>query len=231
MMFLNFVESIWFRPVSCVQPFLIRNQSIIYLSPATLRDEFGDRSILSDLGIPWQLGKAPKALILSWHPPPAGWIKANTDGLAKGNPGLSACGGLFRDTGGRFLGGFALALGHQTAFHAEIMVVILAVEIAYERGWFHLWLESDCLPIIHLLLNDSLHPPWPLQNRWMNCKLLVSKLYFRCSHTFRETNDVADALANLGLHFDTLQWWPSPPPSIQSLLSHNANGFPCYRFS
>lgn len=45
-----------------------------------------DRWVLLGLGIPWHIGKAPNALILNWSPPPIGWIKVNSDGLAKGNP-------------------------------------------------------------------------------------------------------------------------------------------------
>lgn len=29
--------------------------------------------------------KAPNILILTWHPPMVGWIKVNSNGLAKGN--------------------------------------------------------------------------------------------------------------------------------------------------
>lgn len=96
-----------------------------------------DRDILSALGVSWQLGKAPQILILSWHPPPEGWIKANSDGLAKGNPGPAACGGVFRNARWEFLGGFGLALGHHTAFYSEIMAVIFAAELTY-AGWFNL---------------------------------------------------------------------------------------------
>lgn len=46
-----------------------------------------DRQILNKLGVPWHLGKAPKIYILTWRPPPIGWIKVDTDGLAKGNLG------------------------------------------------------------------------------------------------------------------------------------------------
>ncbi|KAJ4715617.1 Ribonuclease H [Melia azedarach] len=124
-----------------------------------------DRDTLAELKIPWKLTKAPKSLILVWHAPPIGWIKVNTDGMAKGNPGSSACGGVFRDCDGAFLGGYGLALGHQTAYYSEIMGVILAIELAFARGWGKLWLESDSLSTIQLLISDSLLPSWNLQNR------------------------------------------------------------------
>ncbi|KAJ4713976.1 Ribonuclease H protein [Melia azedarach] len=173
-----------------------------------------DRDILVDLGIPWQLGKAPKIIILSWRPPPIDWIKVNTNGLAKGNPGPAACGGVFRNYYGDFFGGFGLALGHQSSFFSKIMAVILAIEIAYNNGWLNLWLESDSLLVVQLLLSDSLLPPWTLHNRWLNCKNLISKMNFRWTHAFREVNSVADALANLDLFCDSLHWWSTYPSSL-----------------
>ena len=35
-----------------------------------------------------------------------GWVKINTDGASKGNPGDAGCGGLIRDEEGRWLVGF-----------------------------------------------------------------------------------------------------------------------------
>lgn len=49
-----------------------------------------DIDLLKDLGIAWNLGKAPYVMILHWRPPPIVWIKVNSDGLAKGNPGAAA---------------------------------------------------------------------------------------------------------------------------------------------
>lgn len=54
-----------------------------------------DKDILCEQGISWHLSKAPKALILSWRAPPEGWIKVNTDGLAKGNLGQRLVVGFF----------------------------------------------------------------------------------------------------------------------------------------
>lgn len=47
---------------------------------------------------------------------PRGWIKANTDGLAIGSRGSSACGGCFHNSKGEFLVSLGLALGYQTAY-------------------------------------------------------------------------------------------------------------------
>lgn len=33
-------------------------------------------------------------LLVGWSFPPQGWVKLNTDGASKGNPGLAGAGGL-----------------------------------------------------------------------------------------------------------------------------------------
>ncbi|KAJ4702472.1 Ribonuclease H protein [Melia azedarach] len=164
-------------------------------------------------------------------PPPPLCINANSDGLAKGNPGDSACGGVFCDHLGNFLGGFSLCIGLNTVFFAELLAVILVVELAFERGWNNLWLESDSMIVIQHLYNPSLLPPWRLRNRWLNCLHRIHFIDFRCSHTYRENNNVADRLANLGLVFPSLHWWNSPPPCVAGLLSKDTCGFPNYRFT
>ncbi|KAJ4723364.1 Ribonuclease H [Melia azedarach] len=111
------------------------------------------------------------------------------------------------------------------------MAVILAIELAFDKGWNHLWLESDSFLVIHLLLNKSLRPPWSLHNRWLNCLALTSHMSFRCSHAFRETNSAADAIANLSLQHESLFWWSSCPPQLGKFIFQDACGLPCYRFS
>ncbi|XP_068316385.1 uncharacterized protein [Pyrus communis] len=120
-----------------------------------------DRQLLVSLGI---LAKACKALFIVpvlWHPPHFSWVKVNTDGLAKGNSGHAACGGVFRDSAGYFLGGFSVSLGYHTSFYAELH----AVELAHAQGWQNLWLESDSSSVISCFASGSFSPPWSLQTR------------------------------------------------------------------
>ncbi|KAJ0087756.1 hypothetical protein Patl1_33011 [Pistacia atlantica] len=69
--------------------------------------------------------------IVLWKVPPLLCVKVNTDGLSKGNPGLSACRGVFRSNSGEFLGGFLINLGFEFAYYAELMAILIAIEIAY----------------------------------------------------------------------------------------------------
>ena len=71
-----------------------------------------------------------------WRPPQASWLR-NADGLLKSCFGDSASLTIFRDAHGFHLKGF----GHHTAYYAEILAAILAIEAAGDYGQNTLWLE------------------------------------------------------------------------------------------
>jgi ribonuclease HI len=60
------------------------------------------------------------------------------------NPGISSCGGIFRSNA-QFLGCFA---GLGNSFMAEISRAMRTMEIAKQRNYNHLWLETDSKPIV-----------------------------------------------------------------------------------
>ena len=92
--------------------------------------------------------KPPKAPIIKevlWNPPIFNWVKCNTDGASLGNPGQSACGGLFRNSTSDFLGAFAINLGINSTFNSELNGAMVAIEIAHCMNWWNLWLETDSM--------------------------------------------------------------------------------------
>ncbi|MCI03920.1 RNA-directed DNA polymerase (Reverse transcriptase), partial [Trifolium medium] len=64
-----------------------------------------------------------------WCSPCIGWMKVNTDGSVYSTS--AACGGLFRDYLANFRGGFAQKISSLSVLHAEIMALILAMEMAH----------------------------------------------------------------------------------------------------
>jgi len=96
-------------------------------------------------------------------------VKVNTDGSVVANHG--ACGGLFRDHLGTFLGAFTCNLGGCSVFEAEVSGYILALEYAAQHGWTNVWLESDSSSALHVFKNISLVPIL-LRNRWHNARNL-----------------------------------------------------------
>ncbi|KAK9289067.1 hypothetical protein L1049_017538 [Liquidambar formosana] len=92
-----------------------------------------DLLVLHSLGVSAIPKKAPIVSEVCWHPPPPIWLKLNTDGLAKGNPGPAVAGDVFRNCRGFVKGIFSFNIGVQSAFYAELLAVILGIEQAWGK--------------------------------------------------------------------------------------------------
>lgn len=120
--------------------------------------------ILRKFSIPIRFQKAPNIKEVLWLPPTSSWIKVNTDGAAKGAPGMAGRGGIFRGENVAILGCFTFNVGVSFALHAEFVGAILAIELAHRKGWHRLWLECDSKLVIDAFNSLSMLP-WQLRNR------------------------------------------------------------------
>jgi ribonuclease HI len=153
-----------------------------------------------------------------WHPPLFHWYKCNTDGASNGNPGPASCGGVFRDHNSDFVFAFAEPLGVCSSYFAELSGALRAIEIAFERNWLNLWLESDSTLVVSAFTNPNKSVAWPLRNRWKNVLFMISQMNFIVTNTYREGNIVADLIANFGLSAPLLTSWDSAPMFISVAL-------------
>ncbi|XP_026415838.1 uncharacterized protein LOC113311208 [Papaver somniferum] len=64
------------------------------------------------------------------EPPPPNWIKINTDGAVKGNPGPAGTGCVCRDNTGKIILIIAAPLGIASAIVAETWGLLMAARIA-----------------------------------------------------------------------------------------------------
>ncbi|CAJ2674874.1 unnamed protein product [Trifolium pratense] len=165
-----------------------------------------DFQALKEFNIVSHAGPAPKIQEVIWSFPPNGWIKANTDGAARGSPGYASAGGIFRDSSGGIKGCFSLYLGIQSSLFAEAIAAMHAIEIAHQNHWHNFWLECDSKLVVDAFNNHHIIP-WKLRNRWYNCIYFCSLMNFRISHIFREGNCCADKLANFSLTSREDHWW------------------------
>jgi len=76
-----------------------------------------------------------------WNPPILHWIKANCDGAA--TTGATSCGGIFRNSSGQFLGCFVERLNAGNSLIAELCGIMRTLELAKQRNYTHIWLETD----------------------------------------------------------------------------------------
>lgn len=140
--------------------------------------------IMKSFRVNGHLSKAPSIRQVDWFPPLSGWVKANSDGAARGSPGYASGAGLFRDSNGNFLGFFLNFFGVTYAFNAELLATISSIEIAYEKGWHSLWLECDSNLVIDAFYSYDI-VPWHLKIRWKNCKYICQQMRFQATHILR----------------------------------------------
>ncbi|GAU17935.1 hypothetical protein TSUD_330600 [Trifolium subterraneum] len=95
-----------------------------------------------------------------WQPPGADWLKCNIDGASNGNPGLSSCGGIFRNSSSDFVYGFAEHLGVATSFYAELCGAMRAIDLAFQFHWHNVWLETDSVLVVSAFNKPTALVPW-----------------------------------------------------------------------
>jgi ribonuclease HI len=173
--------------------------------------------------------RVPVIKEIIWNPPLLNWFKCNIDGASRGNPGLASCGGIFRDHNADFVHAFVENLGITSSAFAELSGALKAIEIAFEKNWLNLWLETDSEIVVAAFKNPNKQIAWPLRNRWRNALWMIGQMNFIVSHIYREGNGVADLIANFGLNSSTSTSWNSAPLFIVDSLESNKLGLPNFR--
>ncbi|MCI35595.1 ribonuclease H protein, partial [Trifolium medium] len=81
-------------------------------------------------------------------------------------------------------------------FFSERCGAMRAIEIAYQKNWRSLWLDSDSTIVVSAFNNPAKPVTWALRNRWKNVLFMISQMNCIVTHIFREGNQVADLMAN-----------------------------------
>ncbi|GLT30193.1 hypothetical protein SLA2020_050080 [Shorea laevis] len=160
-----------------------------------------------------------------WFPPDFPFLKLNTDGAMNHSTGKASAGGLIRDHGGRWIHGFAMCIGQQSSYMAELWGCREGLRLASCLGITHLILEMDSLMAVQMinarkavvglasaLFLDIFH----LIQTFSEC---------RVQHTLREGNSAADRMASIGQHLSLgVTFFDSPPADIHGILSDDDVG-------
>ncbi|XP_004297973.1 PREDICTED: putative ribonuclease H protein At1g65750-like [Fragaria vesca subsp. vesca] len=110
-----------------------------------------DLRIIKSFGAECRLGRAPRVIEVVWHPPVIRWVKINSDGAWKHAEGVGGFGAVFRDFKGHVLGAFSSNIDIPSSVAAEVMAIIVAIELAWVRDWKHIWLEVDSSLVLDYL--------------------------------------------------------------------------------
>ncbi|KHN13479.1 hypothetical protein glysoja_029580, partial [Glycine soja] len=127
-----------------------------FKSKGSMSNFVHELSILKAFSINIHPCKAKYIKEVLWRAPQLGTIKCNIDGFAHGSPGHVGSGGIFRDHWGGMPGCFSSYIGIQNSLFAKICAIILALEVAKDKGWLNLWIEYDSVLVIQAFSNPSI---------------------------------------------------------------------------
>ncbi|KAH0757706.1 hypothetical protein KY290_021199 [Solanum tuberosum] len=132
---------------------------------------------------------------ISWQKPKEDWVKCNTDGSSKGNPGDSAYAFCIRDVRGDLIFAEAQQIGITTNIMAEAVAVLKALSYCRQSQHRKVIVETDSLGIRNFLLREW-KIPWELSEILEDAIAMIEQEGIQVKHVFREGNQLADALAN-----------------------------------
>ncbi|KAF9594868.1 hypothetical protein IFM89_035029 [Coptis chinensis] len=73
----------------------------------------------------------------------SGYIKVNTDGASRGNPGNAGWAAMYRDHNGTVIGTYVGGLGVRMNYEAKSTAIVEGIAKAIEQGWLHIWVDTD----------------------------------------------------------------------------------------
>lgn len=110
-----------------------------------------DVALLNGWGLKGEIIKPPKILVLKWKMPASGRLKLNSDGRAKGNPGLSGGGCILRDSEGNVRWAVAAFYVVQSNMVAEARAMLCGIRKCREEGIVQVDVEADSLILVQIL--------------------------------------------------------------------------------
>lgn len=136
-------------------------------------------------------------MLVNWIKPAKGMVKLNSDGCAKGNPGVGGSGSILRDCNGKMLWAQAAFFGEVTNMIAETKALLQGVERYKQRGISSLVIEVDSL-ILAQILQKTVNCLWQIRYDIRRIDQLLMSCDYIVQHVHREFNCAKDWLANIG---------------------------------
>jgi ribonuclease HI len=162
--------------------------------------------------------------LVRWSPPKASFVKLNTDGAYKQDH-IAGCGGVIRGNQGEWLGGFAKCIGLCSAFVAELWGVLEGLRCVRRLGFLKVELNIDSLAVVQVVKERRVNSTLGITLARQIWKLLDLEWTVEISHTYREANKCADALANVGCTLDyDLVFFEDCPAVISETFTHDRLG-------
>lgn len=132
------------------------------------------------------------------------WIKVNTDGACKGNPGRSSIGFVFKNEEGDVKYACGTEIQEGTNTKAEARAVVEAWRYCLEHDYFLIDFHTDSM-VLKNVVNGVWTIPWSMVESVEEIKELSARCNVTISHTLREGNRLVDYLANYALDVGSIE--------------------------
>ncbi|XP_070011225.1 uncharacterized protein [Nicotiana sylvestris] len=150
-----------------------------------------------------------KVTKVMWEFPSAGWLKVNTDGASRGNPGRSSIGFCIRNENGDIVKSVGKEIEETTNIVAEAKAIVEALRFCRFQQYSHVWLQTDSM-LLKKIMDGIWKPPWIISDQVKEMMQLMNEGNYTLTHIHREGNKLADHLANYALdhgEIECQQFW------------------------
>ncbi|XP_015170859.1 uncharacterized protein [Solanum tuberosum] len=124
---------------------------------------------------------------IKWRKPPDNYLKLNTDGCSKGNPGEAGGGGILRDHQGNINMAFQTYFGNCSNNMAEGLAILKGLQWCVTNHLHNVIIKTN-----FMIMKGKNVMMWQMQDIVMQIIKIMKEDNFQINHCFRE---VADALA------------------------------------
>nr|XP_016509454.1 PREDICTED: uncharacterized protein LOC107826922 [Nicotiana tabacum] len=150
-----------------------------------------------------------KVTKVMWEFPSAGWLKVNTDGASRGNPGRSSIGFCIRNENGDIVKSVGKEIEETTNTVAEAKAMVEALRFCRFQQYSHVWLQTDSM-LLKKIMDGIWKSPWIISEQVEEMMQLMNGGNSTVTHIHREGNKLADHLANYALdngEIEYQQFW------------------------
>lgn len=136
-------------------------------------------------------------------PPENHWIKCNTNGACRGNPGPNTYGFFLRDSREDLIYAESQQIELNTNLEAETEALWRALQHCLNHNFAYIKLETDSMSVKNMI-KEKWSVPWETMTKMEEIREFTKQLNVHLTHIFREANQLADCMANIAFNHDDI---------------------------
>ncbi|XP_019177745.1 PREDICTED: uncharacterized protein LOC109172951 [Ipomoea nil] len=208
-----------------------RESRLIFLATSIRGNGSSDSFLLAArLIVGFDVPPRMQSIWVKWIVPPSGRLKLNTD--ASFSLAGAAGGACLRDSRGGLVVGLCFNLSASSALEAEACALRLALQWCEAMVLLPALVEVDSQALAHLVSSTAAAVPWRMRDAVYYARACISSWNSSIRHVYREANQVADALAAVGLNAQSSTIYysiSSLPVNVKVALMYDSWGFATHR--